>query len=124
MEANNNKIKVGWYAFEGKKFSSNPKEFPGLLGIVSGVNGDEVVIFAVGNAAKKITQAPSWNEYIKFFEESANEVNRSLMRLQEEMPELFPTEKLSDVRSSLSPDDWSTLDKWREGLKRPNLLDF
>ena len=108
----NSTPQVGWYAFEGKKFSSNPKEFPGLLGIVSGFNGDDVIIFAVGDAAKKINQAPAGEEYMRFFKESANEVNRSLARLQKEMPELFPEEELSDVRSSLSPDDWSTLDKW------------
>ena len=40
MEANNNKIKVGWYAFAGGKFSPDPNAYPNCQGVVACLNPD------------------------------------------------------------------------------------
>ena len=117
METKN--VKIGMFAFEGKKFSSDPKEFSGLLGIVSGVKGDEVVIFPVVDVTKKNLKAPSSPTMAngQFFE-NISEVNRALLVLQKEMPEQFRAEKLFDSRGS------SLCESTENGLKKINILNF
>ena len=40
MENLSSKIEVGWYAFEGDKFSPNPNAYPNLQGVVAWLNPD------------------------------------------------------------------------------------
>lgn len=40
MQQDLSKLEVGWYAFEGKKFSPNPKAYPNCQGVVAWLNPD------------------------------------------------------------------------------------
>ena len=40
IQKDSSKLKVGWYAFEGKKFSPNPKAYPNCQGVVAWLNPD------------------------------------------------------------------------------------
>lgn len=43
MSMKENKIKVGWYAFDGDKFSPNPYAYPNCLGVVAWLNPNKFV---------------------------------------------------------------------------------